>query len=339
MSEKNVSRETTELGATIQMNRTDVESMWKTVKEAFGTEPKDVNAQFVLATDYYRRYLLSIIKGRIKIKCPDWWSKDYMLNMLILKGRFFITDSVYGVAPYDGATHGLNIFNRPPRLTLTNHLLEGREKNLERVLYGDDANAVAVYLYDDHYYRSMSTVLDIYAQKLANCDGSFDVSLINTRLPYIFNCSDSKQAKEAKKVYDDISAGKPAVFTRVHSALDSDGGGIEVSTLPVKDNFVADRIVELKRYIISEFLTVIGLNSNTIEKKERLITAEVDSNNEETMYSVRYIKSNLKRCTKAVNKMFPDLGFSIKLRKSENEKKVEKTEKNGDESADNQKDS
>lgn len=290
---------------------TEKQDYWALLKRAFGEKPQEVNAQLVAATEQYRQELINIMKGRFEITCPDWWDIDYMLSLLICAGRFYVTDSTAGVAPFNGGSHGLNIFERPTDVTIANPVLG----TFDRKLTGENANAVVVYLYDDRYYRSFMPIIDRYAQRLANCDCSIDVNLLNTRVAYIFNVHDSKQADQAKAIYSDISAGKPAVFTTVDDIMDRDHQRNIVETLPVKQNYIADMVIDAKRAIIAEFLTYCGINSLPIEKKERLIKDEVMSNNEEASYNVSYINDNLERQSEAIRRMF-GINFNIKLKET-----------------------
>lgn len=306
-----------------KMNRTERQEFWEAMQSAFGENPKKVDGQFTARTAYYRSQLLNIVKGRIKIKCPDWWDKDYMLELLLLKGRFFIADSPIGVAPFDGSPYGFNVFRRNSRVTIVNEILGEFDRSLTDVKSNEtDENrrAVVVYLYDNKHYRSINEMLNIYSAKLAMCDASIDVNLFNCKTPFVFNVSDSKQAETAKALYDKISLGEPAVFTRMKNPMSQDDGGVEVLTLPVKDNFMGDKMQELKRAIIGEFLTSVGLNNTAYEKRERLITSEADSNNEEIESNVTYIKQNFKTVSKEVRKVF-GIDFKIKVRGSGKDEK------------------
>lgn len=300
---------------------------WEMIKAAFGENPKEVNAQFTHRTLFYKDVLENIIKGRFKVKCPEWWDIDYMLNLLIYKGRFFITNTSAGVAPVDGSSHGYNMFLRASYLTVVNSVLG----TFDRILFGRKRNAVCVYLYDNKGFRSMYDIINVYAQKLANVDASIDVNLMNTRAAYIFNAEDTKQADEAKLIYDKISRGEPAVYTRVRNPMNPENGGLEITTIPVKNNYIAGDLIEAKRAIISEFLTLVGLNSTSYEKKERLITAEVNSNNEESEYNIAYMKRNLKQQCKAVRDMF---GIEFKIKVVDGHEKKKKIEKDLHQKAD-----
>ena len=88
-----------------------------------------------------------------------------------------------------------------------------------------------------------------------------------------------------------------------------------------------------KRAIYNEFLTQIGINNAAEEKKERLLVDEVNSNNDELMINMSYCYKNIKKGVKQVNKMYPDVKFSIKLpyfdKLEERSKQVESNRFNG----------
>ena len=69
-----------------------------------------------------------------------------------------------------------------------------------------------------------------------------------------------------------------------------------------------------KRCIIEEFLTAIGVNNANTDKRERLNSAEVNSNNDECRVATEVWKRNLKETTALANKLFPGIDFSITIR-------------------------
>ena len=71
----------------------------------------------------------------------------------------------------------------------------------------------------------------------------------------------------------------------------------------------------LKRRIMNEFLTRIGINNANMDKKERMITSEVESNTEETDAGISHWYQNIKIGLEETNKMFPDLNLSVTINK------------------------
>jgi hypothetical protein len=68
--------------------------------------------------------------------------------------------------------------------------------------------------------------------------------------------------------------------------------------------YVADKIQNLKKEIWNEFLGTFGINNINVEKKERLISAESDSNNEVTNYALKSYFDARKKAVKQINELF-----------------------------------
>ncbi|MBO7732249.1 MAG: hypothetical protein J6S67_06845, partial [Methanobrevibacter sp.] len=77
-----------------------------------------------------------------------------------------------------------------------------------------------------------------------------------------------------KKMYEEFDGNTPAIFAD-KNIISEDA----LKALKTDAPFIANDIMEYKREIWNEFLTSIGV-SNLSEKRERLISNEVDSNNE-----------------------------------------------------------
>lgn len=268
-------------------------------------KPNKVDGRMAQRTYFYEKQLLAIIKGLFNVECPEEWDKDYLLDNLILEGKFCVTDTTMGVVPLRCAPYGHNVFDRPCDVNIANPVLGTMTRKI-------DIDCTMFYLYDNKYYRSMKELINIYATKLALCDSSIDVNLMNTKVAYIFDCVDKKQADEAKLVYDKIASGEPAVFFRSSTPIEGNNR-MQFFTTHVKEQYIVDKLQDEKRTIMNEFLTAVGINNVSTEKKERLISDEVNANNEELDYSIKYIRENIKKCLEKCKKMFPDIEFSISI--------------------------
>lgn len=311
------------------MSRKKQRGLWENIREAFGDKPIDVDGQFNYAVSREWQHLLTIVKGRLEVTCPEWWDVDNLLDILLLQGRVFITDSAVGVAPFNGSAHGINVFNRSSYLTVTNSVLQTFDRVLTGTMVDRKPTAVNVYLYDNKGMRSIVPILDEYAYKLASCDRSLDVNLMNCNASIFFNCADNKQAEEAKLVYDKISRGEPAIFTKIRDITKPDDTGVEISHFPAKEMYIADKIVELKRNIMSDFLTLWGTDNIQYEKKERLVKDEVSSNNAEIEANISYMQDNLKRQSKLVRQVF-GIDFNIKFKDVNKKYEDEETPENAE---------
>ena len=283
----------------------DWESLVTAIKEAWGEKPTSVKGKFASRTLYYKWVLTNKLKGMIEIECPNDWDKDYMLDALLLQGKFCITDTVSGVLPLECQPYGQNVFKRPADVNITNHVLG----NLERKI---DVDCALIYLFDNIVFRNYSETIDIFAQKLANCDSAIEVNLTNTKVAYVFDCADKKQADEAKLIYDKITSGEPAVFYHSTSGMNLQEK-MQFFKNDVKNVYICDLVQKEKRAIYNEFLTQVGINNAAEEKRERLLVDEVNSNNDELIINMKYAYDNIKKSVEKANKMFPDIKLSIKM--------------------------
>ena len=278
---------------------------WDALKQSLRIKPETVDGQFNLRTEYYWWILLNIAKGMFDIKCPEEWDTDYMLDTMLIEGYFIVTDTYYGVLPLRGGLHGVNVFNRPNKAIISNH--DPHIQNLHRDI-GIDCEVVSIN--GTGFRRGIVPILNIYAQKLASCDAAIDVNLINSKTAHVFAARNNKEASAIKAMYDDIALGKPAVFVKDNIAELADVGFFKTD---VKQNFVSDLIQIEKRKIMEEFLTLMGINNANTDKRERLNTDEVNSNNMELLANTEYWAKNLEMNCAKVNAMFPEVNLQITM--------------------------
>ena len=122
-------------------------------------------------------------------------------------------------------------------------------------------------------------------------------------------------------MFDKISCGEPAVFMK-------DGLNDEnFFMIPVKQNFIADDVQVLKRKIINEFLTEIGINNSNLDKRERLTDDEVNANDQEVIANIQCWIDNISVGIAKINQMFNlNLRFVVRDFGGTEEKENESTE-------------
>ena len=271
------------------------------VHNFFARKPKDVDGVANTSALYYRNYLLKKILSRFEFSgVPTFWDYDYFLEILFLEGHVCITDSTAGILPFKCGLTGIGIFEQPTKCIIANPVLG----NFDRTI---DVDCALVKLQYD--YAGVGWMIQRYSTLLAMCDSSISVNLMNSKVAHVFKASSKAQAETMKKMYDEISMGKPVVFVGENGALNDDN----VYTMPVKNNFVADDIQLLKRKIINEFLTDIGINNTNLDKRERLTDDEVNANNDEVKANIQHWLDNISDGLNRANNMF-GLNLSVKIR-------------------------
>lgn len=231
--------------------------------------PKDVDGVFNASSLFYDYELLKLVFSAYEIKgAPEWWDYDYMMQTLFKEGFFCITDTAIGVVPLRCSYHGINVWGRPTEITVANPVLNTFTRKLP------DEAALVKLQYD---FRNIYPLIQRYSTQLAMCDSAVSVNLMNSKASIICQAESKAQAATFQKMFDEISAGKPFVVIK-DGMLKKDES---VIFMPVKQAYIADDVMILKRKIMNEFLSRIGINNANIDKRQRLNLDEVNANDEE----------------------------------------------------------
>ena len=99
-------------------------------------------------------------------------------------------------------------------------------------------------------------------------------NILNSKLAYIGFAGNKADAETFKKMYDRIASGEPAVIARKKSASITDEDKFQLFTQNLQQNYIAPQMMESLRNIQSAFRAEIGIPDLSVQKKERLITAE-----------------------------------------------------------------
>ena len=125
---------------------------------------------------------------------------------------------------------------------------------------------------------------------------------------------------DLKKMFDEIMSGNPAVF--VDKALYNKNTGdlsLQLFNRDLRSTYIANDILETMRKIKVMFFNDIGVPNANTEKKERLITDEVNANNIETQTKFSLWLDEIKRGFEKANKLFNlDLSVNPSFERSEN---------------------
>ena len=272
-------------------------------RDYISTIPKNVSP----ASTSFMYYVNNLFRKAMSIYefdgIPENWDYDYFLSNLLAQGFIAITDTKLGVLPLRCGIAGVNVFNHPTDVIIANPILG----NIQRKIDVDAALVKIAY-----NYRGIMDIVYRYAEMLASCDASITVNLQNSKVAFIGLVESKQQANSMKLMYDIISRGEPAVFVK-GSQINSD----TILYNHVKENFVAGDIQLLKRKIMSEFLTEIGVNNANTDKRERLTDNEVEANDSEIQLNASYWLENIKEGIATANKMF-NLSITAKLKETVN---------------------
>ena len=260
-------------------------------------QPGTVHSQNTVLVNFFRRYLLQKAMAVFKWKVPENWQLNYFLYVLYCWGYICIVQTdKFGVIPQQCGLRGYNVFYQPTNCIVVNPLLKG----LKDPLIGEEC--VLLKLQPD--YGGIMDLVNYYAEELALCSDAISVNLINSKLSYVLAARNKSTAESLKELYDRVASGQPAVAVD-KNLLDDNGKPTWLPfTQDLKTNYIASDVLSDMRKIEAMYCTDIGIPSANTDKKERLITDEVNANNVETSGRAQMWLDELKKGCKEARKMF-----------------------------------
>lgn len=274
----------------------------------YSIEPKTVNGQITLRTKHYRSKLMRICKGLFNITAPDKWDKNYILNNLVNVGYFGVVNTEqYGLLPLYSNPNGVNFFYAPTGLVTSAINID-----IDEYTIGKDCEFFFLDRGFDLVYFNYRALCDYYAELFASADCCISVNLITSMAGWFAEADSEAQAKTIKDAFSKITSGEPLVVGRKETISPN---GLNLFFNNLKQNYIADDIILTKKNLMNAFLTDIGVMNANTDKKERLITQEVESINSELEVNIASIRTNMSQCMEKIYKTFPELqgAFNIEF--------------------------
>lgn len=275
-------------------------------------QPTDVDALY----HFFFRDLYNSASRIIKINnLPEKADINFVMTHLLMVGSIAVIeheDNIYMTNGYLGGEKDVNYFGT--KVIGANPVLGSYEKTR-----GVDGEVVFLTPFDNIPMTGnvdkggLYNLIAFTAALLADNLCSLNTSQINGRVQAIITAEDASIAKSAELVLKDLYAGKPfrviteELYKRIH-------------VNPISASVQAHQLIELvevQQYIRAMFWNSLGIDCNYNMKRERLITAEVESNFHSLRVPVTTILNSLNdgfdKCNKSLNtkleaELNPDLG-------------------------------
>ena len=257
-------------------------------------------------TAYFAKYLLEKAVSLYKWELPKTWDKDYFLYVLYVAGFVGVINAgpKYGIVPQWGTLDGYNLYYAPRKFRYSNPLIGGGG-----LVIHEECELIKL----QGNYTGIWDLILYYASKMALLSEAFDMNAANVKTSRIFFVKSKAAAETLKKLADKVQSGQ--VITVLDKELLDENGKFTAEWFndDLNKNYICDKLLIELRKLENEFCTDLGIPNSNTDKKERLITDEVNSNNTETMLRADLWLDRLKECCEAVNKMY-DLNISVDWR-------------------------
>lgn len=216
------------------------------------------------------------------VNLPKSMNAEYLEKCLYFYGQAcFIKHKDYGFINLKVSDNGeINIYDLPTKFNCysnnfqttrklfisTEGLSEEERKskeNQECILVKNTSDRIPTY-----------NTMNLFAMRLYEAERTSDVNLKAQKTPILI-IVDEKQRILLENLFSQFDGNKPAIFG---DKLQLDKNVIQC--LKTDAPFLLDKLQDYKKEIWNEALTFLGINNIMIDKKERLITDEANSNNE-----------------------------------------------------------
>lgn len=168
----------------------------------------------------------------------------------------------------------------------------------------DISNSVIIF---NNYLHTPTIIdLEIYARKLYEVDRAIDVNIIGQKTPHIVKCSEN-QRLVLENLFMNYQGNIPFIFGDKSMNFEN------LDTIDITTPYVTDKLQIARRQIFNDALTYLGIENNSNEKAERMVTNESISNLG-AIEAARKTRLNARQQACAlINKMF-GLNVSVKYR-------------------------
>lgn len=234
-------------------------------------------------TDYLNRFKKVALSVFEWVNLPKSMNAQWLEKCLYYNGMAtLLKDKNYGFINTNCCSNGkLNIYGLPTNLNCYSFEYQTNRKLYTGLMTGlTEAQKEAREFYEcilvqNNWDRTPTAgSMELFALRLYEAERTADVNIKAQKTP-VMVLVDEEQRLLMENLYNQYDGNRPFIFGD-KKQLGSD----VLRAIKTDAPFIADKIIDYKKEIWNEALTFLGINNIMVDKKERLITDEANSNNE-----------------------------------------------------------
>lgn len=281
--------------------------------------PSPVKAYNNKTFAYWERSLFQRACSVVVSELPEDWTgsvKDFLYYCLFRFGYLPIFERPeVGFTFQPAGLSGYDWYYQPTTAIVSNPLLN---ESLELKI-GKDCELLK--LTPD--FMGVWDIISYYAEKLSTLDNAINMSLINNKFAFILGARNKVAGQALKKMLDKINKGEPAVIYDMKLLNDptdkEEPFQVWERKGSLKDSYLTTEQLQDFQTIINSFDAEIGIPTIPYQKKERMVTSEADSRQNDSKARATIWIECLQSSADKVKKLYPDITLNFKLRYEQEE--------------------
>ena len=238
------------------------------------------DATYVDYLNRFRRIALSMFEW---VNLPKTMSSRYLEQCLYYNGQAsLLYDKKYGFINTKCAGSGyINIYGLPDKLNCFSYgynsmrkLYVGMNPTLSDKEKEEQKSEECILVMNNWDRTPTAGSMELFAWRLYLAQRTCDVNISGQRFP-VMVVGDEKQKLMLENLYNQYNGNQPFIFGNKNQLNDD-----MLKAIRTDVPYVTDKVTEYKKEIWNEALTYLGINSISINKKERLTENESNENNE-----------------------------------------------------------
>lgn len=234
-------------------------------------------------SDYLERFKKVALSVFEWVNLPKSMNAQWLERCLYYNGMATILkDKNYGFINTNCCSNGkLNIYGFPTNLNCFSFEYQTTRKLYTGLMEGlSEAQKEAREFYEcilvqNNWDRTPTAgSMELFALRLYEAERTADVNIKAQKTP-VMVLVDEEQRLLMENLYSQYDGNRPFIFGDKKQL-----GADVLRAIKTDAPFIADKIIDYKKEIWNEALTFLGINNIIVDKKERLITDEANSNNE-----------------------------------------------------------
>ena len=250
-------------------------------------------------TNYYYRLMLiarSLFKwNNLPNNIDEKWIERYLFS----EGAcIFFKHPQLGFMVTKFAEDGkLNYYDEPTKVRAyaTDFMSVELNNNVNSIIIRNNDDMIPTY-----------PTIQIYSAKLTDIERTIDTNLSAQKMPFVITCGD-KQRLSFKQAIKSRDENIPVIYGDKNFDLN------QIKVLKTDAPIIFDKLQVQKMNVWNECLTFLGINNANTNKRERLITNEVNANDQMIQANEDVMLKARERACELINKMF-GLNISVERR-------------------------